>query len=292
MKKVVLKLIPYVASIVTGFLLFTWGLSSNESWKALLINIASAFLAVPLLYLFYELVRDASHKKLNKELLDYAKMQVDRQVLSMLNHLSKMIYKYEEKDFSFAGINKLLSLKQSEVSARIRNNDYLGFQILKDWELNEEAFHDILKNPFILGRLNDEQIISIVALSKGLLSYDLVFKKADVIFERADKTMIGYKVVKGEDLNPENAKYKDRFLLLKDVGEGEYKVTDFGDFPKYNQDQLLSVFVVKEITIGYLTTVISKTLSDINKWLTLTGGEFVIDAKMFNIGAPSAPGSA
>ena len=292
MKKVVLKLIPYVASIVTGFLLFTWGLSSNESWKALLINIASAFLAVPLLYLFYELVRDASHKKLNKELLDYAKMQVDRQVLSMLNHLSKMIYKYEEKDFSFAGINKLLSLKQSEVSARIRNNDYLGFQILKDWELNEEAFHDILKNPFILGRLNDEQIISIVALSKGLLSYDLVFKKADVIFERADKTMIGYKVVKGEDLNPENAKYKDRFLLLKDVGEGEYQVTDFGDFPKYNQDQLLSVFVVKEIAIGYLTTGISKTLSDINKWLTLTGGEFVIDAKMFNIGAPSAPGSA
>ncbi len=292
MKKIILKLTPYAASIITGILLFTWGLSLNENWKVLLINIAAAFLAIPLLYLFYGLVRDASHKKLNKELLDYAKMQVDKEVLSVLNHLSKMIYKYEEKDFSFAGITELLSLRKNEISTHIRNNDYLGFQILKSWELNEEGFHGILKNPFILGRLHDEQIISIVALLKGLRSYDLVFKKVETIFEKTDKTITGYKAVKGEDLNPDNTKYKERFLLLKDLGEDKYQVMDFGDFPKYNQELLLKVFIIKETAIDYLATIMNETLSHINNWLNLTGREFVIDTKMFRMGLPSVPHSA
>jgi len=292
MKKIVLKVIPYATCIIVGFLLFAWSLSLKENWKGLLINIAAALLAIPLLYLFYEIARDVSHRKLNKELFDYAKMQVDKEVLSVLNHLSKMIHKYEDKDFSSAGINKLLSLTKIDLATHVKNNEYIGFQILKGWELNEEAFGDILKNPFILSRLDDEQIISIFALLRGLRSYDLLFKKADVIFEKTDKTMVGYKVVKGEDLNPENAKYKDRFLLLKDLGEGKYQVADFGDFQKFNQDDLLKTFVVEEPAIDYLTSIIGETLSDINNWLTLTGGEFVVDTKMFRIDVPSAPQSA
>lgn len=290
MKNLILRLIPYAASIIIGFCLFVWGMwLENNDWKGLLINISSAFLAIPLLYLFYELVRDASRKKLNKELLDYAKMQVDKEVLSVLNHLSKIIYKYEEKDFSFAGISRLLSLTVNEVNSRIGENNYIGFQILKSWELNEDAFRNILKNPFILGRLDDDQVSSLITLLKGLQSYDLVFRKPDAIFEKTGKRATGYRVVRGDELNRDNSKYKDRFLLLKDLGSNKHQVEDFGDFPKYNQNQLLDIFVVEKNAIDYLATTIAATLSNISTWVDLTGGEFIIDPKMFRLGAQSVP---
>jgi len=108
-KKILLKSIPYLAAIITGGIFYFIATCLVANLHDLLINIAAAFFAIPLLYFFYETTKSFSHKKLNKEIYDYAKMLVDRELLSVLNQLQKIVYTLEEKDFSNEAINNFLS---------------------------------------------------------------------------------------------------------------------------------------------------------------------------------------
>ncbi|MDG7001826.1 MAG: hypothetical protein JRN15_22240 [Nitrososphaerota archaeon] len=276
LNRVLLRSSPYLIAIGMGFLLFVWGQSVPEGWGSLLTGVASAFLAIPLLYLSYDLVTRASHRKLSKELLDYVKMQVDTEVLTVLNHLSKVVCGYEGHDFSNKGVNRLLSLGKADILEKISKSTYVGFQVLKSWEVNEEEFQSILKTPLIVKHLDDEQVISIIRLLRGFRTYDLMFKKKDAVFESVGKPPSGYKAVKGTDLSPDNSQYKDRFILMEHLTGRDYRVTDFGDFPKYNQKDLLCSFVIKNSARDYVASTIHDTLSEINRWLSATGGEFIL----------------
>ena len=72
-----------------------------------------------------------------------------------------------------------------------------------------------------------------------------------------------------------------RYLLLKDVGDSNYLVADFGDFPLYNVDKLLQIFTIEESYLEFYSDAIVDLLNEISKWIYLTGGEFVVDTKMF-----------
>ena len=98
--KLLLHIAPYSACLIVGLVLYVVGTKLAENLKALLLNIAAAFVAIPFLYLIYEVTQKASQKKLNKELFDYAKMQIDREILSVINQLAKIVHPYEARDFS------------------------------------------------------------------------------------------------------------------------------------------------------------------------------------------------
>ena len=87
---------PYGLSILAGFLFYIIGIKLNDNLKGLFINISSGFFAIPLVFLFYEIARDSASKELNKEIFDYAKIQVDREIMSVLNQLGKMVFPINE----------------------------------------------------------------------------------------------------------------------------------------------------------------------------------------------------
>jgi hypothetical protein len=144
-KQFFLKIWPYASCVVAGILFFTVGVSLADDLKGLMVNIAAAFLAIPSLYLIYELAQKFSQKRLNKELFDYAKMQIDRELLSIVNQLAKVVYPYEKQNFSFQGIQEFLSLESSQLQNLIESSDYLGFQIFKNWSVSEKNLHNILE---------------------------------------------------------------------------------------------------------------------------------------------------
>ncbi len=111
--KILLHLTPYGACLIAGLILYAIGTGLSEDLKALVLNITAAFVAIPFLYLIYELTRKASQKRLNKELFDYAKMQIDREVLSIVNQLMKLVYSYEARESSFRGISSFLSTNKN-----------------------------------------------------------------------------------------------------------------------------------------------------------------------------------
>ena len=98
------------------------------------------------------------------------------------------------------------------------------------------------------------------------------------------KKATSYKVVAGKELNEDNIKYPDRYLLLQDLGDDKSLVADFGDFPLYNRDKLLYYFTITERYLESYADSISHLIMEINNWLDLTGREFVIDNKMFRLG--------
>jgi hypothetical protein len=196
-RKILLKILPYLAAIIIGFITY---LSSflNTKLHDLLINIAAAFFAIPLLYFFYETTKSFSHQKLNKEIIDYAKMLVDREFLSILNQLQKIVFSLEKKDFSNKAINNFLSLKKEILEVQLSTNKYLGFQVFKHWEINEKALQELLKNPFILEKMKDEQIIAIISVLKSLRTLDSV-QKINELYVETQEVAQGYKLHSGKD---------------------------------------------------------------------------------------------
>lgn len=284
-KEVLLKLFPYAASIVAGLLFYLIGTRLSIGLKNLFVNISAAFLAIPFIYLFYRLAHNFSKKRLNKEIFDYAKMQIDREILSITNQLYKIVYTIEEKDFSTKGINKFISLDKINIKNILKDREYLGFQIFKNWEVSENNLHEILKNSYIFEKLEDEKIISIIKVIK-YLRYLVKIQNIDDLYLKTNKKAKSYKVVSGTELNEKNIKYPDRFLLLKKLGDIKFLVSDFGDFPQYRVNKLLNIYKVNKEN-NYLEIYaesIYDLITQINRWLDLTDEEFVIDTKMFKLG--------
>jgi len=101
-----LRVLPYIVSVLAGLLLLRIGLELKRDIRGLFSSISAAFLAIPLIYLFYQLTKNLSQKRLNKEAFDYAKMQIDRQMLSIINQLHKIVYPLESRGFSPTVVSK------------------------------------------------------------------------------------------------------------------------------------------------------------------------------------------
>jgi len=283
MNKTLLKISPYFVSILVGVLLCLIGLKLSGDFKGLFINISAAFFAIPLIYLFYQIAQNRTQKRLNKEIFDYAKMQIDREMLSIINQLHKIVYSPEKKDFSPKSVNEFLSLEKDALKEILSKNEYVGFQIFKKWEVSEENLNEILKNAFILKRLEDDQVISVISIIKSLRYLESI-QKDEELYVRTNKKHTSYKILGGRELNEENIKFPNRYLLLKDLGNNKSLVADFGDFPPFNISKLLQIFTMNKRYLEIYSSAIFDLIREIKKWVNLTGGEFVIDTKMFRVG--------
>jgi hypothetical protein len=281
-KRDFLKVLPYLASIGAGFVFYFIGLELSEYVRVLFTGISAAFFAIPLIYLFYQRAYNASQKNLNKEIFDYAKMQIDRYILSIINQLQKLVYPLEGSDLSPKGVSKFLSIEKDKLKEVLSKNEYLGFQVFKSWEVSEENLHELLKSSFILKGLDNDQVISIISIIKSLRYLESI-QKEEELYTRTDKETTSYKIVYGKELNKENIKFPDRYLLLRDLGNNKSLVADFGDFPLYNVNKLLQIFTIDKRYLEIYSNVIFDLMREINNWVDLTGGEFVIDTKMFRL---------
>ena len=282
-KKHLLIISPYFISILVGIVLLLIAFNIKGDIKGLLINLAASFFAIPLIFLFYQKANELSKRRLNKEIFDYAKMQIDREALSIVNQLQKMVYPLDQRDLSEKGTNEFLSLKKTDLNNILCKNNYLGFQIFKKWEVTENNLHDILKNSYILKSLGDEQIIALISMINDLRSLEGI-QKNDSTYLKIDKKVVSLKIVAGKEMNKRNTTFPDRYLLLKKLSGDEYQIIDFGDFPTYKRDELLKSFLINEQFLEFYCDAISDLLKNINNWLDLTGREFIIDTKMFRLG--------
>jgi len=282
-KRLFLKIWPYAACLIAGYLFYNVGIKMGGDAKGLIHNIAAAFIAIPCLYVIYELAQRFSRKRLNKEIFDYGKMIVDREVLTIIGQLIKTVYPYETRDTSFQDIQTFLLLEKINMKGLIEESEYLGFQVFKGWTVTENNLHDILRNTFVVQRMDDEQIIAIITLLKSLRRLEAI-QKVETLNKVTERKTEKYRVQSGKTINPVNTEYPDRYLLLKHIKDDKYVVTDFGDFTPFQSSKLLNICTVQPQFIDSYADAISDVVADINRWLELTGGEFLIDTKMFRIG--------
>jgi hypothetical protein len=272
-----------MACLIAGYLLYIFGIKIGGDIKGLVHNIAAAFVAIPCLYVIYDMALRFSKKRLNQEIFEYGKMLVDREALSIISQIMKSVYPYEARDASFRGIQTFLSLEKINVKGLIEKAEYTGFQAFRAWDVKEKKLHEILSNAFVAKRMDDEQIITVITLIKSLQSLEAM-QKNEALYEVTKRKAGGYRIQSGKEMNPINKDYPDRYLLLKHLKDDKYVVADFGDFAPYRHSKLLNICIVQPKFIDEYANAISDVISSINQWIELTGSEFLIDTKMFRIG--------
>ena len=282
MKRILLKTFPYISSLLAAVLFYLISVKIN-SLRDLFVDISATFLAIPFIYLFYQATQKISNRKLNKEIFDYAKMQIDREVLSILNHLSKIIFGINNIDYSTERYKEILSLDRNKIKQIVFKKEYLGFQLFKRWEHTESNLHDLLKNPFILEKMENDQIISILKLIKNLRFLERYIRGNKDFYIDTRKKEPSFIIANALEVSKYNYKLPHRYLLMRKTNKEDlYVVVDFGDFD-YPKDRLLNLFKINTKYLDLYAETIEGVINQINKWLDLTGKEILIDTKIFRI---------
>jgi hypothetical protein len=279
-RKFLLKALPYLLAISAGFLFYILGLSSGSP-KDLFFNLSAAFFAIPALYLFYDIAKNISQKKLNKEIFDYAKMQIDREVLPLICDLNSILYPLSEEPLSEKMVSHIISLNRADIDRLTTSAHPIGFYIFKDWSGIMSELHAILRNPYILQRLENEQIIAVLQIIKNAVSFGMVRLSLDGLYtESKAKPPASYDVLSGKGMDKEAG--DNRYVLCKHLSEDNFQILDFGDFRKFSVDRgLLKTFDVNKDLLGIYNKEISDFIHSMRSWVDSTGGEFVIDPTAF-----------
>jgi hypothetical protein len=240
----------------------------------LLIHLSAVFFAITLIFLTYELTKDFSHRKLNKEILDYTKAQIDREVFSVMGQVSKMIHTYEQEPTSGTVIGRLPFMSEEDLRSLVSRNRYLGFQLFKSWDASLKYLREILGNSFMARRLDDQQVLHIISMMKGLQGLEDI-RESNSPFEAAERKVEGHRIVTGRELSASNVDLPDRLLLLKDMGEGKFVVKDFGDFRQYDKDKLLDVYAIVTAQLDDYVERLWRVISSVRDWIVTTGSRLI-----------------
>jgi hypothetical protein len=268
------KILPYVASICAGVGFYVVAGLVGGKLEALLIHLSAVFFAITLIFLTYELTKDFSHRKLNKEILDYTKAQIDREVFSVMGQVSKMIHTYEQEPTSGTVIGRLPFMSEEDLRSLVSRNRYLGFQLFKSWDASLKYLREILGNSFMARRLDDQQVLHIISMMKGLQGLEDI-RESNSPFEAAERKVEGHRIVTGRELSASNVDLPDRLLLLKDMGEGKFVVKDFGDFRQYDKDKLLDVYAIVTAQLDDYVERLWRVISSVRDWIVTTGSRLI-----------------
>lgn len=217
---------------------------------------------------------------------DYIKVQVDTEILTIINHLNKIVFGYS-KGNSFDSISKFLNLREKEIVKILKNSNFIGFQIFKKLEINESNLRQIVDKTISSSYHEKEPAGVIIELVRWIAKFDK-FNSLRInpnLFQSSHKKANEFKVVSGYSINKKNIKFPDRFLLLKIIDAQHGKVQDFGDFiEKHKIEKLQTIFTMNPKNIEEYTNLVLEFIHIVEKWLDNTNGEFIIDnAKMFEI---------
>ncbi len=279
-KKWLLTVYPYLICILGGIALLIGAYYSEDYAADLLVNMAAAFFVIPALFVLYESTKKASERSLNRELLEYAKLLIDSEVLSMISQLMKSVYSYDECALNEKNVRSFLKKNFNEIKNTLEVSEYLGFQVLKDWSDSITKTKRILENPFIMQKIGNKQAIIIVQMLKGLTNIELIHKRLPDMYVIGEKEVEGYKLQGETEINPKN-EYPDRYMLLQYLEGDKFVVKDFGDFPRYQLPNLLKMCKIKEDYIELYGESVSYLINAIERWLACTGYEIIVDPMRF-----------
>lgn len=214
---------------------------------------------------------------LDDELNDYLKMQVDTQILSIVGHLSKIIYGYETENSKLDSYRLLLDLKVDGIKTILKDRKFCGFQVFKNFGSVERELHKILDSFTSTNYFQREIGLMIVSLIKWINRFDKFnsLRTSPDLFIGTNEKVLGYKTVNAPDINPNN---DDSYILLNILGGDYGQVVDFGMFQETSKiDSILYYVYLNEKYNDLYANLIYDFIEIVEKWLSISNGEFIID---------------
>jgi hypothetical protein len=218
---------------------------------------------------------------IQKRINDHLKVEIDTEILSTINHLFKILFSRDEQPFSLKAVSEILAFDEQKLYEILASKKILGFKIFKNWSETEKNINSLLEKPLTKYSLDEEILNNIVSIIWKIKDIESLLGSYGW-FKETDEESKNHKVVGGVELNPENQKLPNRFILLRHLKEDKFLVEDFGDFtPELDKKILTKYFIIEKKAIQFLAIGITNFFAEIHKWLDLTDNEFIVDEKMF-----------
>ncbi len=287
MKKIIIKSLPYTSSVIFGAAIFYIAINPKISiYKDLLINISATLLAIPLILGVFDFIKAITDKKLNHEIFDYIKVNIDSELILLTGNLDKSLYTQQEMKQRFnalKSINTFLSMDIPQIQKTLSEKEFVGFFIFKRVEVRGKAIDEILKNPLFVSKLNNDQIISLIEIKKAISNLETVLLMKE-LYQNTGNVLKDHKVVNALDISVENKEHPDDYILMQYAGTDKFIVIDSGTFSNYRANECaLKYYKVNLELVDVYATSIYMVIESINKWVSITNGELLFHSRMFRI---------
>lgn len=203
--------------------------------------------------------------------------------------------KFQLSDYDFGEPDDICAIEKDEVVPILNEVRYLGYQI-QDLEIDEaiDELEELLKNYFIMRRLDDQQSAVIVHLLQSLKMLDNILSQREDLFLCADLEVTGFKVQsEGTEHKARNLKMYSLYYTEEDLGqstqppqeqhalEGPYvpyeQLLDRKILEDPDEDSLLKVYVVNPDFYIIFGDLITEVLSCVRDWRETREGSVVVD---------------
>ena len=174
----------------------------------------------------------------------------------------------------------MLSMNQKEITDELFERKHIGFTVLKDWRTYMSKIENIMNQPFFTQNAESKYISALIKVIGSIEVMCVIYQNLNLFTNTGEKTDL-YKVIDGNELNPENP--KDEFLLVKNLKEGGVQVVDFGTIRKYNIDNGLNFMTINGDNFMNWSRSIKELFESIDLWVENTGNHLLIDPLTFRI---------
>jgi len=216
------------------------------------------------------------HDSNHNELQDYLKKILDKEVLTISNHLLKIIYGYDY-NLTQGNIGKLLDTKYEDLEYNLYEKRLLGFTIFKDWESYVQKLEGLINQPFFIQNANAETTSSILKILKSLRNIS-AFQVHNELFNVGTETQ-EFTVIDGQKMNSDNP--KDEFLLLKKIDSEKGVVVDWGKIKITSVRKMLSYYTIKSGSFQNYSAHLLEIIKTLDFYVAKNNNEFILDPLEF-----------
>lgn len=276
--------IPYLLAIILGIILFLAALGLDdamisEKLSDLLLNLSASLLAIPIILYSYEIVKNRISQSQDKDVSEYVKMNVDREIITLLKRLTPLVMKYDPNTLKSY---KILNITKNKAIRSLEEYNPLAFYLATDWGYVEDQFMSLIANELVYNNLSIEERNAFVKIIKELRNLD--YFTDPKFFKATGKGDARLSVISGKDLDP-NIKFESRFLLMRHIeATNEAVVVSFNDIKvgKYMVSLTTPMKANKSVNENIIDSILN-IQTHLKVWIDKRGDEFLIDSRNFRI---------
>lgn len=274
--------IPYILAVALGVVLFLTSFMMDDvivlkKLSDLLLDLSASLLSIPIILYSYEVVKNKIDHSRNKDISEYVKMNVDREIVTLLKSLAPLIMK---KDANTSRVCELLKITKSKAMKSLQDYHPLVFYLATDWGCIEDRFMDMIASELIYDNLSVEERNIFVKIVRELRNLDYLTDPK--FFRVADKEDAKLFTIQGRNIDP-STKFKERFLLMRKMKiENTAMVIGFNDIKhgKYKVSLTTPMMGSAAVNENIVESILN-IRSYLEVWLDKRGNEILLDSRNF-----------
>lgn len=115
MKKLFIKILPFLVAFISGILLYTItdNFITDTGLNNLLINVAAGLVSIPLVFIFYDVINKITSRNLHNSLFESITIEINNQLIELISYLSNILNLKQPETLN--ELDDFLDLEQSEI---------------------------------------------------------------------------------------------------------------------------------------------------------------------------------